>query len=354
MRLIGRLILTAVFVFLTAALVAAAAYFPGFFYLYTPLSQKVLSFLAGVFEPFPFAVWEPLLALIVLIAVYTLIRCFVKKRGFLCWAAGICCTVSMFVLAFVALWGLNHWAPPIAQQVNLNVEQYSSQELYDTTVYMAQQANLLSEQVPRTADGDLRTDFHAMAETAGKAFASLADRYPFFARTSTAPVKKLTADKAFSYMGLTGIFIAYTGEACVNPDTYAASLPFTMCHEAAHRATVAPEEEANFCAFLACIASEDPAFRYSGWYSAFIHCYNALFRTDREAAAEVRALLTEAVELDLQRANRHYAQYDGAVKETTEKVNDAYLKAFNEEDGVRSYGRVTDLLIAWYLSRNAL
>ena len=32
---------------------------------------------------------------------------------------------------------------------------------------------------------------------------------------------------------------------------------------------------------------------------------------------------------------------------------DAYLKAFDEEDGVESYGKAADLLIAWYLQETA-
>jgi len=29
-------------------------------------------------------------------------------------------------------------------------------------------------------------------------------------------------------------------------------------------------------------------------------------------------------------------------------VNDTYLKANNQSDGVKSYGKVVDLLLAWY------
>ena len=41
-------------------------------------------------------------------------------------------------------------------------------------------------------------------------------------------------------------------------------------------------------------------------------------------------------------------QFDGPVAEVSNQVNDAYLKANSQEDGVRSYGRMVDLLLAMY------
>lgn len=346
MRTIGRLIITAVILLLTGALIAAAVYVPGFFDLYTPFSQAVLAFLAGVFKPFPFACWQVILVLLVLLGLYSLIRTLVKKKGFLCWLAGLACVVSAFVFAFVGLWGLNHWGPGIAERLGMDVREYSKEELAETTRYLAGLASEWSTKVDREPDTDMAVDLETMRVTAGSSFRKLEDD---FFHGSDAPVKTLLVDKAFSYMGITGIFVCFTGESAVNADTYAASLPYTMCHEAAHRLTVAAEDEANFCAFLACHASEDPAFRYSGYYSALIHCWNALYKADKTAAMEIWNTLDPAVISDMRRANAHYDQYEGTVQEAATRVNDTYLKAFNEESGVQSYGEAADLLIAWYL-----
>lgn len=351
MRTISRLILSAVFLVLTGLCVAAASYMPALFFgFYTGFSQDILAFLSGITGSFPFPVWQAVLVLIVLLALYTLVRVFTQKRSILCWLSGVALLVCVMVFAFVALWGLNHYAPPVADRVGLTVTEYSKDQLRSAAQYMADQASWWSSQVERDENGDMAIDFAAMAETAGAAYEPLAQTNGFFGG-STAPVKKLLAGKLFSYMGTTGIFIAFSGESCVNPDTYAASLPFTMCHEVAHRLTVAPEDEANFCAFLACQASDDPAFQYSGWYSAFIYCYNALYKADKTAAAEVWATLSDQVVQDCRRANEHYDQYEGEIQDVAQKVNDTYLKAFSEESGVQSYGEVADLLIAWYLER---
>ena len=159
--------------------------------------------------------------------------------------------------------------------------------------------------------------------------------------------------RLFSQTGTTGIFICFTAEACVNPDTYTAWIPFTMCHELAHRQAITAEDDANFCAYLACMASEDDDFRYSGAFGAYIYCHNALSKIDKTAAGQIWSTLSEGVLADIRAANAHYEQYEGKVQDAAQKVNDTYLKAFSEESGVQSYGEAADLLIAWYLKNNA-
>lgn len=348
MRFIGRLILSAVFLALAAALMAAAMYLPApIFSFYTDFTRDAAAFLSGITASFPFAVWEVLLAIVVLLELYGLIRCFSTGK-FLRWIAGLVLLVSILAFLFVGLWGVNHFGTPVAQRVGLTVTKYSKDQLADATRYMANKANVWAEQVERDANGDLAIDFEAMAETAKDGYEKMAQTNGFF-RLPDTTVKPLLTSKAFSYMGITGIYIAYTGESCVNTDTYPASIPFTMCHELAHSLTVAPEDEANFCAFLACLNNDDPAFQYSAWYSAYIYTYNALAKVDSAAAAEIRSTLSETVLRDVRRASEHYDQYEGEVQETAEKLNDLYLKTFQDESGVQSYGEVTDLLIAWYL-----
>ncbi len=351
MRVIGRLILCAVLLFLTVALVSAATYMPGFFLLYTPLSKDAAAFLSGVTASFPFPVWQALAVLGLLLLVYSLVRCFARKRGFLRWVAGVAVCGSFLVLAFTALWGLNHWASDLEDQLGLNTEHISVSELAEVTSYFASEANRLAASVPRAADGTMVVDAKAAAVTAGAAFAPLAVLNPLF-DGSQEPVKLLLAPELFSRSGTTGLYLCLTGEACVNPDTYPASLPYTMCHEVAHRLTVAGEDEANFCAFLACQASSDLVFQYSGSYSSFIFCYNALEEADSQAAEAVWEQLSEDVRLDVLRASEYYEPYKGPLQETVQQINDTYLKACQEEDGIDSYGKVTDLLVGWYRGRS--
>ena len=47
----------------------------------------------------------------------------------------------------------------------------------------------------------------------------------------------------------------------------------------------------------------------------------------------------------------YWRQFETKVAEISDKVNDSYLKANNQEDGVKSYGRMLDLLLAYYSDR---
>ena len=346
MRAVTRLILSAVILIFTGLLAAVAMYLPDLFFpFYTNLSRTVLTAVSGITGVFPFALWEIGLVLIVLLALFFLF----KNKKFFTWLTGVILLASVMVFLFTALWGLNHFDPvTVADRVDLNVSVYSKEQLRDTAQYMANQANRWADQVERSEDGSMAVDFRKWADQAEDGYTALSQNNDFFLG-SGAPVKKLLSGRLFSYMGFTGIFIAYTAECNVNPETFSASLPFTMCHELAHRLPVAAEDEANFCAFLACKENPDPAFQYSCWSSAFLYTYNALYKADRDSAAAVWNTLSETVRQDCRRANAHYDRFEGQVQEAATKANDVYLKVFKEESGVQSYGEVADLLIAWYL-----
>ena len=352
MRTIGRLLLSAIFLVLTVLLVLAAKYAPALvFSFYPELSRKLLSAISSVTRAIPLAVWELLAGLAVLWLLYTFVRIFTQRRSFLCWLAGIVLGVCVGLFLFVALWGLNHFGPTVGEQLGLSVREYTKQELTDATRYYAAQVNALADDVSRDDQGLAQlSSFEGLSKQAGAGYDKLAERYALFTGSHD-PVKKLATWRMFSQFGITGIFVCFTGEACVNPDTYEVWLPFTMCHELAHRQTVAAEDGANFCAYLACMENESPEFRYSGAIAAYVYCHNALYQADKTAASEIWQGLKEGVRADIQAANTHYAQYEGKVQDAATKVNDTYLKAFSEEAGVQSYGEAADLLIAWFLEK---
>ncbi|MDD3164909.1 MAG: DUF3810 domain-containing protein [Oscillospiraceae bacterium] len=355
-KALGRAVACLIVLLLTGFLAAFARGSAALFFAYYPaFSRKITWALAKVFAGLPFSACEIAIYLILLWAVYTLIRVFAKKRGLggiLSWITGVALFACCCLLAFTAFWGLNHYGPDITETLGIPVEQYSAEELAAATTYYRDQANQTGDAMQRRADGTaVFADFSVLAPKARESFTQLARTYSYFA-TPPANPKKIIAAKAMSKSGLTGLYLAFTGESCVNPDAYEAAIPYVMCHELAHGQLVASEDGANFIAYLACMASADAEMQYSGAYSAFIYCYNALFGADRAAAQTVWDGLSDGVRADIEATGAHYAQYEGAAQEVVEKVNDAYLKGFDEEAGVASYGEVADDLIAWYLLQN--
>lgn len=353
-KTILRLLLSGALVVLTGIMVLAAKFLTPFvFSFYPDLSRGAIKVLAAITSILPIALCELLLVFLLIWFFVTLLRA-IKRARMVRWLTGVLLSVCLLVTAFVGLWGLNYYAPPMQERLNIPSRQYTAQELKEAALYYRDTANALSTQVQRGADGAMvEYDFDTLAKQAGEGFETLAKTYDCF-DGSTVRVKKLLSSPLMGKIGMTGGFICLTGESCVSTTTHAASMPFTMCHEIGHRMAFAREDEANFAGFLACAASERPEFRYSGYYAAFRYCYNALYNADPQAASEVWAGVSAGVAADWSASVKHYkAIRNETAAEVTDNVYDTYLKSFSVESGVQSYGEVTDLLLDWYFGGNA-
>ena len=158
----------------------------------------------------------------------------------------------------------------------------------------------------------------------------------------------------YTSMGITGVTINLTGEAAVNPDIPDIALPFTMCHEMAHRMSIATESDANMAAFLACSVNSSVEFQYSAYIMAFRYCYNALSsNTTSTAQACITQINAKLDKLVLQDLDAYDAFFDEHMKEDASELadsaNDSYLKASGDEAGTDSYANVTNLLVSWYV-----
>ena len=347
---IRNLIGAAVLAVLTAAAVGLARFLPDlWFSFYTDFSRTAMSALGAAFGWVPFPSWEALLALIVVAVIAGLIYA-VKHKKVLGWLTGLLELAALLVFLFMGLWGLNHFAPTIGEQTGLEVREYTVDQLKAAAAWYTDQASRCSKEVDRDENGDVvLPEFAALSDEAVAAYGELAEDNDRFA-VSIPRVKPLLVSKAFAYMGTTGVFVCFTGEAGVSTECFSAAQPFTICHELGHSLAVAREDEANYLGFLACRASQNELFRYSGFYNAFIYCYNALYAESPSAARTLWDRCSEEMLHDSDVHVEHSKQYEGKVQEAARAVNDAYLKTFDEA-GVKSYGLVVDYLIAEYLKQ---
>ena len=327
--------------------------FPSFFIPpYRNLSKAWTGFLAGLCSPVPFAVWDICALVLIVLVLVSFVRC-IRKKSVFRWFSSLVLAVSVLVSSAVLGWMLNHYAPSLAEELGMEVRQYRVSELEEAAEYYLLKAGEYAQQTERDAEGHLTDpDFDALAEQAGKSYQNLPE--PVF-EGSTARVKRLSViGEYLMYNGIIGMFMPLTGEAGVPESVPPAVMPYTMTHEAAHRLGIAGEEDANFAAFLACMASDDPYFVYSGCYNAFGYCLSALYRTNPERALEVYHRHDDDAGVLLVQADRAdtaavYRRYESPLQDVSDKINDTYLKTFDETDGIASYGKVTDELIAWYL-----
>lgn len=284
----------------------------------------------------PFAVADalPLLALgLASFAAWRLARA-LRVRGWralgaalraVAWATGLA------YLGFLAAWGLNYRREPLASSLGLSVAASSPAELEELGEELVSQANRL-----RAGRAEREGVFTL---TRGR---WLAAPYP----RAQARAKMSLMSPALARLGISGIFVPFTGEALLNGLLPDSELPFSAAHELAHAQGWAREDEANFLAVRACRSHDDPDFRYSGVLAASRYVVAALAAADRSAAGRLGAARSGAVRRDIEAIRRYQERYEGRLARAGERLNDAYLRSQGQPQGVRSYGHMVDLLLA--------
>lgn len=288
----------------------------------------------------------------------TLVLMIILRWNPIQWFGWILAVASALFFLHTGLYGLNNYAGSLAEDIRLDVTAYTLQELQDATIYYRDQANALSSQISRDASGNpVFSDFETLASQADDGFQTLTyeQMYSIFAG-STLPVKKLGWANMYTSMGITGFTMPLTGESAVNPQIPAISLPFTMCHEMAHRMCIANERDANFAAFLACRFNSSLEFQYSAYFMAYRYCYNALYSSGGSAMAQtVSSGVSTQLQHDLTEYNSFFAaNQDQKATKTANQVNDTYLKVSGDAQGIASYGDVCNLLVSWYIQEIVL
>ncbi|MDD6877867.1 MAG: DUF3810 domain-containing protein, partial [Clostridiaceae bacterium] len=326
---------------------------------YAEIFQYVAVLLSGAFSYLPFLLAEVLLyAAITGVCIYLVIEIFfILTRGaklarVFRMLANFAVAASLLWFVFVMTYGFAYHCSPLSEKLELSPEPTAVETLYETTSWLMREATALSVTVPRDVSGSMTFGtFDAIADTIASGYHTLSSEYAIY-RSTYAPVKRVSSWRAMSSFGITGIYIPFTAESAVNPDNTVPALPFTMAHEMAHRLMIAPEDEANFSAFLACRANSDRRVRYSGYFMAYRYCINALYAADPALAISVMEQASPQMNHDLDELNALIAKYESPVKDIGTAVNNGYLKANSQPSGVRSYGEVVDLLIALYTKEN--
>lgn len=320
--------------------------------IYTAWSVSAMHTLSRIFSFVRFSIAEVIIyviSLTFLLSLIILIINLVKKKNKLSrifkYLTSWTLIISIIAFLFYSLWGGMYYSKRLDNYYFISdseIKERPVEELVALNKYIIDKANEYSMKVIRNEQGYYTGyDFNRISTITAAKVSKITGK-------EEASPKYVLASNAWSYTQTSGIFIFLTGEANINCNNLAIALPFTCAHELAHRNGITSEDEANFFAFYTLHDSSDVNLLYSAYSIALIYTMNSLYSKDAELHKQLSETYSSELKYDYERYSEHWDRYEGKVAEISSRTNDAYLKAQGQSDGVYSYGRVTDIMLAWF------
>ena len=194
--------------------------------------------------------------------------------------------------------------------------------------------------------------FEELDEKIEKAFDEYAERNPWMSPYG-ARAKIISLSDPMTYTHISGMYTQYTGEANININYPQYIVCATMAHEKSHQRGIAPEDEANLTAFFVLAESGDPYLEYCGYMSVFSELMNACYEASEDFYIDqLLPNVPHCVLGEMISYVEFFRPYsDSDASKAASAINDAYLRSNGEQDGVKSYGMITDMAVSYILGK---
>ncbi len=341
--------------FVAAAVHLAAIYSTPFADFFNEnISAVVRAGLAYATGWIPFSLAEtiiiglPLYMIVIFITVIVISKDLLKTKRVL---ISLFSVVTLFYSTFVFAYGIGYQNSPLDQKLGIEREKVTAAELYATAVKVNSELEAILDEINFSISEGASVMPYGLDEMNARlmdSYDSAYEKYPFISRLHSR-IKYIALSKPMTYTHISGVYSYYTGEANLNINYPDYILPYTAAHEFAHQRGIAPEDEANFVAFLVCKDSEDAYIRYSGYQNMLEYLMNALYSADKELYYQLVGSLDNRIRGEISAYGEFFAPYrNSKASEVSSAVNDTYLKAAGDKKGEKSYGMVVDLAVAYY------
>lgn len=340
------------FLILVAVFIRIISYYPGIIEQYYsngiyPYISKTLKYSFGWI---PFSLGDTLYCLLIAWIIYKIASALVNisrrkisKKIFIDGVLNLLFVMLVVYVLFNVLWGLNYNRRGIASQLNLEMKKYSKEELVVIDSMLLMKAN------EYRAALDTHNAFPQKFNTFGrakKAYDKISAQYPFAAYTPSS-VKSSFFGTLGNYLGFTGYYNPFTGEAQLNTTVPKFLHPFTTCHEIAHQLGYAKENEANFVGYLAASNADDTIFRYSVYLDLYLYAQRNLYNADSASARNISTKMLPAVKNDLISLRQFYERHRNPFEPIFRWIYGKYLQSNGQPSGLLAYDEVTGFLIAF-------
>lgn len=321
-----------------------------------PKIRSVTGYLATVAD---FSITELVLLIVILTfiscVIAAVIKIFAKRFRISSLLRNLCIVLFIFTVLlniFNLTGGINYYNETLDKKLALDVKPRTENQLYGLCVYLRGEANKLRQSVAVNSDGTFSiNDTDRYMQLAADAVEQIEEINP--KGTEIPPAKSADyMSGTMRLLGISGIHMPFFSESTINSDQPALLLPFTAAHECAHYMGIMREDEANFTAYLACVGSDDVNMRYSGTMGALLYASNELYNVNKSLYRELLNGYSDDLIRDIKSYAEYWNQGDGIFSDISSEINDAYLKYNGSPSGEASYGKMTDLLLAYYAKQN--
>jgi hypothetical protein len=264
--------------------------------------------------------------------------------------------LRFFLLSYIlfkSIWGLNYNRLGIAWQVDIEKSPYSKEAVTALTNKLIDSANyyrkiLNSRNLPQPTLPNIYTSAIASYQSAKLQF-------PFLQYDKHA-IKGSLFTPIADYIGFTGYYNPFSGEAQLRTDIPRVLVPFTTCHEIAHQLGYASESEASFVGFLAAKSSVDPYLKYSAYFEMLQYAlgeqYLLYAKADNYADFSKivqynKSHIDTLVSRDKKMVHQFFMQHQKDISSISNNLYDQYLKMNQQLKGINSYNDVVGWIIAY-------
>jgi hypothetical protein len=320
------------------------------------VSAGVRAVLTTLTSWIPFSLAE---ALLILSPVILFLICFFMIRRIrrslvagIRYFVGFLSIVSLVFTLLVFGYNASFYGEGVEETIGIQRKDLSPEQLYETAILLIDEIekDLAYVNFPEDSYSEMTFSYSEMNKKLNGAYQRFCERYPSF-QNLYSNTKPVMLSEPWTYTHISGMYTFFTGEANVNvnyPDFIVIS---SAAHEMAHQRGIGKEDEASFIAFLVCTYSDDPYIRYCGYADVLNELMGKLYSADPKLYAKARSYMPEEVKKEYAAYSDFFEKYrENVAASVSNTVNNAYITSHNQPQGVKSYGLVVDLVVAYMTS----
>jgi hypothetical protein len=260
------------------------------------------------------------------------------------------CLIMLLRFAFIYIifnifWGINYDRKGIISQLNLTDLQYDTADLLTLQKILLEKVN--ASKISIINRHEVYPSKKELIKRAEKSYDEAEKIFPFLHYRNLS-VKSSLYGTPGDYLGFTGYYNPFTGEAQVNSTVPKFLHPYIATHEMAHQLGYAKENEANFVGYLAAANSHDTLFHYSTYFDLFLYTNREVYYFDSVSAMQTLQQLIPEVKQDIRELQKFDQAHKSFLEPAINWIYGNYLKLNNQPKGMHSYNAVVGMLIAYY------